>query len=227
MPSMSHRYENLLVRRVFSTKDRKPLIRRQMKRKLWAYIGGIARTNNFKALAVGGMLDHVHVLLSLPTTLLAAKAVQLIKGGSSKWLNDHLPRRSFAWQDAYGAFTIATVSQNSAVKAFSSPLRGLVFALLRFPVVETAGYFHPSRSAGLASERLMLVRRLLAVLRFSLRLVFRQIFQHFRICDRSRDNVTTAGPLAQIDQPATVAAEGKVLLTRDHYRAARGAAQRA
>jgi putative transposase len=106
IPRMSHRYESLLVHCVFSTKDRKPIIPEPMKRKLWAYIGGIARTNNFKALAVGGMLDHVHVLLSLPATLLVAKAVQLIKGGSSKWLNDHLPGRAFAWQDAYGVFTI-------------------------------------------------------------------------------------------------------------------------
>jgi len=113
---MSHRYESLLVHCVFSTKDRKPLIPEPMKRKLWAYIGGIARTNNFKALAVGGMPDHVHVLLSLPATLLVAKAVQLIKGGSSKWLNDHLPRRSFAWQDAYGVFTIGISQVKATVR---------------------------------------------------------------------------------------------------------------
>ena len=77
-----------------------------MKRKLWAYIGGIARANKFKALAVGGMPDHVHVLLSLPATLSVAKALHLIKGGSSKWTNDCLPRRTFAWQDSYGAFSI-------------------------------------------------------------------------------------------------------------------------
>jgi putative transposase len=103
---MSHRYESLLVHCVFSTKERKPLISDLMKEKLWAYIGGIARTNKFKALAVGGMPDHVHVLLSLPATLLVAKAVQLIKGGSSKWMNDHSQARSFAWQDSYGAFSI-------------------------------------------------------------------------------------------------------------------------
>lgn len=112
---MSHRYESLLFHCVFSTKDRKPLIPEPMKRKLWAYIGGIARTNDFKALAVGGMPDHVHVLLSLPATVLVAKAVQLIKGGSSKWLNDHLPRRSFAWQDAYGVFTIGISQVKSTV----------------------------------------------------------------------------------------------------------------
>jgi putative transposase len=103
---MSHRYASLLVHCVFSTKDREPLIPEPMRKKLWAYIGGIARTNKFKALAVGGMPDHIHALLSLPATLPVAKALQLIKGGSSKWMNDHSPRRSFAWQDSYGAFSI-------------------------------------------------------------------------------------------------------------------------
>ncbi len=69
-------------------------------------MGGIARVNHFKALAVGGMPDHAHVLLSLPAAMPIAKAVQLIKGGSSKWINDQSTRRSFAWQDAYGAFSI-------------------------------------------------------------------------------------------------------------------------
>ena len=106
IPRMSHRYESILIHCVFSTKDRKPIIPEPMKPKLWAYIGGIARTNKFQALAVCGMLDHVHALLSLPATLQISKAVQLIKGGSSKWLNDHQPRRSFAWQDSYGVFSI-------------------------------------------------------------------------------------------------------------------------
>jgi REP element-mobilizing transposase RayT len=59
---------------------------------------------------VGGMIDHVHALISIPATLSVSKAMQLIKGGSSKWINDHLPTRSFEWQDSYGAFSIG-VSQ--------------------------------------------------------------------------------------------------------------------
>jgi len=73
-------------------------------------MAGIARLNKFKAIAVGGMQDHAHVLLSLPTAMPVAKAVQLIKGGSSKWINDHQSRRSFDWQDGYAAFSIG-VSQ--------------------------------------------------------------------------------------------------------------------
>jgi hypothetical protein len=39
-----------------------------MQPRLWAFIGGIARTNQMKALAVGGMPDHLHLLLSLRRT---------------------------------------------------------------------------------------------------------------------------------------------------------------
>jgi len=62
-------------------------------------------------LAVGGAVDHVHVLLSLPRTVSVAKAVQLLKSGSSKWVHENFPgSRNFAWQEGYGAFSIG-VSQ--------------------------------------------------------------------------------------------------------------------
>jgi len=77
--------------------------------KLWPYLGGIAKTNGFRALAVGGTHDHVHILLSLPATLPVSKAVQLLKGGSSKWMNETL-KTDFRWQEGYGAFTLG-VSQ--------------------------------------------------------------------------------------------------------------------
>jgi REP element-mobilizing transposase RayT len=51
-------------------------------------MGGIARENRMKGLAIGGTTDHMHALLSLPGMMSFAKAVQLIKGGSSKWIND-------------------------------------------------------------------------------------------------------------------------------------------
>lgn len=60
-----------------------------------------------KALAVGGAVDHVHMLISLPATLSVAKAIQLLKGNSSKWIHDTFPKlQIFAWQEGYGAFSI-------------------------------------------------------------------------------------------------------------------------
>jgi REP element-mobilizing transposase RayT len=64
-----------------------------------------------KAVEIGGVEDHVHVLLSLPATMAVSKAMQLIKGGSSKWIHETFPEhREFAWQQEYGAFSVS-VSQ--------------------------------------------------------------------------------------------------------------------
>ena len=59
-----------------------------------------------KALAVGGIDDHCHILLSLPPILPVAKAIQLVKSGSSKWMHDETASRRFEWQEGYGAFSI-------------------------------------------------------------------------------------------------------------------------
>jgi REP element-mobilizing transposase RayT len=92
---------------VFSTKERRPLIPPLLQDRLWPFLGGIARQNQMTAIEIGGMPDHVHLLLSLPSTLSIAKALQLIKGGSSK-VHDTFPEhRLFRWQVKYGAFAVS------------------------------------------------------------------------------------------------------------------------
>jgi REP element-mobilizing transposase RayT len=65
---------------VFSTKERRKLITPELQERLYPYLGGIARENKIKALSIGGVEDHVHALLSIPSTLSIAKTVQLLKG---------------------------------------------------------------------------------------------------------------------------------------------------
>ena len=104
-------YVSSYSHRVFSTKARRPLITAQLRERLWPFLSGIARENRMKALSIGGVADHVHILLSLPATMPIAKAMQLIKGGSSKWVHETFPdERLFAWQTKYGAFSVS-VSQ--------------------------------------------------------------------------------------------------------------------
>ncbi|MGZ4815987.1 MAG: transposase [Terriglobales bacterium] len=69
----------------------------------------IARQNGMVALAIGGTTNHMHLLLSLPATMPVSKALQLLKVGSSKFVNEHIKAR-FEWQEGYGAFTVG-VSQ--------------------------------------------------------------------------------------------------------------------
>jgi putative transposase len=93
---------------VFSTANRRRLITPDLRDRLWPYLGGIARTNGLTARCVGGTDNHVHMLLSLPSTMAIAKAIQLIKGGSSKWVRDEVPDgKAFEWQEGYGAFGVS------------------------------------------------------------------------------------------------------------------------
>jgi putative transposase len=105
---MSHSFASLLVHSVFSTKERRPLIDAELRERLWPYLGGIARQLDAKALAVGGVADHVHVLLSLPPTRGVAEVLRDLKANSSAWVHETWPSRAeFAWQTGYGAFSVS------------------------------------------------------------------------------------------------------------------------
>ncbi len=72
-----------------------------------------------KALAIGGVGDHVHLLLSLPATLSVSKAMQLLKGNSSKWLRETFPElrtEGFAWQEGFGSFSIGVSGVDDTVR---------------------------------------------------------------------------------------------------------------
>ena len=64
-----------------------------------------------KALAVGGVADHVHMLISLPATISV-----LLKGNSSKWIHETFPKlHSFEWQEGYDAFSIGISAVDATV----------------------------------------------------------------------------------------------------------------
>ena len=114
---MPHSYTSSLFHCTFSTAGRRPTIHEEFRDRLWGYMGGIARRNKMKALAVGGVADHAHILLSLPSTMAVAKAVQLIKGGSSKWVHDEFPQHeAFSWQQGYGAFSIGAAQVETTIE---------------------------------------------------------------------------------------------------------------
>lgn len=111
---MSHTYCCSLFHCVFSTKERRKTIAPEIQARLWAYMGGIAREHNMKALAIGGSSDHVHLLLSLPSTLAIAKAMREIKSASSHWMRD-ICAMEFEWQEGYGAFSIGEAQRQATL----------------------------------------------------------------------------------------------------------------
>jgi putative transposase len=114
-----HSFNSCLMHCVFSTSERRPFLTPAICKRLWPYLGGIARENSMKALAIGGVSDHVHLLLSLPTTMSVSKAMQLLKGNSSKWLRETFPElrsQGFAWQEGFGSFSIGVSGVEDTVR---------------------------------------------------------------------------------------------------------------
>ena len=86
---MRHTHMCVFLHVVFSTKNRRNTIRETLRNRLWSYMGGIARAHKLHAIIIGGMGDHVHLLLAVPSTIAIARAVQLIKMGSSSWVREN------------------------------------------------------------------------------------------------------------------------------------------
>ena len=98
----------VLIHVVFSTKERRPFLRKPALRlELHCYLGGILKQVGCEPLMVGGVEDHVHSLLSLSRTCSVADVVKELKRGSSLWIKARdAELQEFAWQAGYGAFSI-------------------------------------------------------------------------------------------------------------------------
>ena len=105
---MANTYSNLFYHIVFSTKGRKNLIDREIEQRVWAYIGGIARNREIVAVQVGGIENHIHVLIMAKPKFAPSQIVQWLKGESSRWIHETFPElRSFEWQDGFGVFSVS------------------------------------------------------------------------------------------------------------------------
>ena len=115
---MAHTFTNLLTHIVFSTKDRQPWLNAEIKPRLFAYLGGIFRELDAKALTINGPADHVHILASLPAKTALSEIMRTVKANSSGWVHETFPAAgAFAWQMGYGAFSVSQ-SNIEVVRAY-------------------------------------------------------------------------------------------------------------
>jgi putative transposase len=93
---------------VFSTKNREPLLADDWREELFRILGGTANNLGCQSLRVGGVADHVHMLIALGRTITIADAVGKVKSTSSLWVNQTrgVPA-PFHWQNGYGAFSVS------------------------------------------------------------------------------------------------------------------------
>jgi len=88
---------------------------------LHAYLGGIIRTADGIAESIGGVSDHVHLLIGLRATHRLADVIRELKAVSSGWVHNEIGMRSFAWQEGYGAFSVSPSQVPAVIEIHSKP----------------------------------------------------------------------------------------------------------
>jgi REP-associated tyrosine transposase len=99
-------YCKLHYHATFSTKDRYPLITKAWRNNLHAYLGGIVKNLGGVPVSIGGVEDHVHVLMGLRATHRLDYTMRDLKSGSSEWIHRTVGNRVFEWQPGYFAVTV-------------------------------------------------------------------------------------------------------------------------
>jgi putative transposase len=108
-------YWRLFYHIVWSTKDRQPLIDPAWESDLYGYLWGKATSLECIPHAIGGMPDHMHVVISIPPRLAVAALIGQLKGASSHHINKQFPGLDFAWQGEYSVFSLSESALDKVV----------------------------------------------------------------------------------------------------------------
>lgn len=114
---MANTYTKLYIHIVFAVKYRQALIDRSWRDELYKYICGIVNGNKQKVYAIGGVADHIHILVSIHPNISISELVKDIKGCSSKWINEQQKSNTyFRWQEGFGAFSYAQSELDNVIR---------------------------------------------------------------------------------------------------------------
>jgi REP element-mobilizing transposase RayT len=113
---VSHVQHHLYFHVVWATKLRAPAIIASVRLQVWAAIGGGVVAANGRLEAIGGVADHVHLLIRLPPTVTLASVIKRAKGASSHLIGHIHPELGFAWQEGYAAFSVEPAARATLVE---------------------------------------------------------------------------------------------------------------
>ena len=102
---------------IFGTKDHEPIIAKSWRPRLHGYLGGVTTSLGGTPEAIGGVADHVHLLIGLRATHCLADVMREMKSVSSGWIHSEIGLKTFAWQEGYGGFTVSA-SQREAIREY-------------------------------------------------------------------------------------------------------------
>jgi REP element-mobilizing transposase RayT len=113
---MPNTYTQIVYHIVFSTKNRQPAIKTDRRDDFYAYVWGIHKKLKCHLYRIGGIEDHVHILVALHPTLSLAEYIEKIKTGSTNWIRRERVYPGWpGWQDGYGAFTVSWKDRDAVI----------------------------------------------------------------------------------------------------------------
>lgn len=105
---MAHTYSNILIHALFSTNNRHPWLKAEVRSELCPYLGGTVNRLCGQSIIVNGVEDHVHMLFVQPPKVATADVMEKVRASSSGWLKRRWPElEKFAWQTGYAAFSVS------------------------------------------------------------------------------------------------------------------------
>ena len=110
MPST---YLSLHYHLVFATKSREPFIAAAWRSRLHEYLGGTLSGLGAFPQGIGGVDDHVHLLVGLKATHCLADVMRELKKASSVWVHEEIVLPAFARQEGYAAFTVSAPAREA------------------------------------------------------------------------------------------------------------------
>ena len=114
---MANTYNQIYIHFVFAVKYRDAAIAKSWRQELYQYIIGLIEHRGHIVYAIGGMSDHIHILVSLSPKQAISELVQEVKRASSLWIKEkRFVRCCFAWQEGFGVFSYSRSQVDNVVK---------------------------------------------------------------------------------------------------------------
>jgi putative transposase len=105
---MSQSLSKLYTHIVFHTKYNQDVIKADIEKELFAYLGGILKENKSVPIAINGIENHIHILCIMSKNKALADLLEELKRNSSRWIKTNgVEYSDFAWQGGYGAFSVS------------------------------------------------------------------------------------------------------------------------
>ena len=108
---MASTFLSLHFHLVFATWNRRPMIADAWRPRLHEYMGGTISGLGGVPEQIGGIADHVHLLIGLKATHCLADVLRELKKASSAWIHEEIKQDGFAWQEGYAAFTVSATAR--------------------------------------------------------------------------------------------------------------------